>query len=259
MHVHDLGRFAGPSDGSQGLLADLIGQIGRHEFGQSLLHLSRRLVGAEHVTAFAASPGAIQTVVAENNGPRRVAGEVAEGYVRRHWHNDPATRLLRAHGHQDRRIIIDIDADDVEKGDYRRECYTAISLGHRLSVAESRGEGTMRLNFYRGKGEDFRDDDIDRIGRMADVLLALLWRHVETTARAAGDPEALFSARLVSLAPDLSDRERQVCALIALGVTSEGIGLRLDIGLNTVLTYRKRAYARLGISSQNELMRRLMM
>jgi len=57
----------------------------------------------------------------------------------------------------------------------------------------------------------------------------------------------------------LSDRERQVCALIALGVTSEGIGLRLAIGLNTVLTYRKRAYARLGISSQNELMRRVMM
>ncbi len=260
MHIHDLDRFTGLAGGSQGILASLIGLIGRNEFGQGLLHLSRCAVGADHVTAFAASAdGRIETVVAENGGPRQVAREVAERYVRRHWHNDPVTRLLSASAREDRRIIVDIDADDVGKGDYRHECYAAISLDHRLSVAESRGERTMRLNFYRGRGEDFRDEDIDRIGGMADMLLAMLWRHEETVARAADDPEALFNARLASLAPELSDRERQVCALIALGVTSEGIGLRLEIGLNTVLTYRKRAYARLGISSQNELMRRVMM
>lgn len=37
-----------------------------------------------------------------------------------------------------------------------------------------------------------------------------------------------------------------------------GIALELGAGINIVLTYRKRAYARLGISSQNELMRILM-
>jgi len=259
MHVHDLGRFAGAAGAAQGILAGLIGQIGRQDFGQGLLHLSRCAVGADHVTAFAASTGGrIETVVAENGGPRRVARAVAERYVRRHWHSDPVTRLLD--GRSDRRVIVDIDAADVEKGEYRHECYAAISLDHRLSVAESRGERTMRLNFYRGRGEDFRDEDIDRLGGMADMLLAMLWRHEEAApARSTEDPEALFNARLANVAPELSDRERQVCALIALGVTSEGIGLRLDIGLNTVLTYRKRAYARLGISSQNELMRRVMM
>lgn len=259
MHVHDLGRFAGAAGAAQGMLAGLIGKIGREDFGQGLLHLSRCAVGADHVTAFAASPGGrIETVVAENGGPRRVARGVAERYVRRHWHSDPVSRLLD--GRADRRIIVDIDAVDVEKGDYRRECYAAISLDHRLSVAESRGARTMRLNFYRGSGEDFRDEDIDRLGGMADMLLAMLWRHEEAAApRPTGDPEALFNARLAGVAPELSERERQVCALIALGVTSEGIGLRLAIGLNTVLTYRKRAYARLGISSQNELMRRVMM
>jgi LuxR family transcriptional regulator, activator of tox operons len=43
--------------------------------------------------------------------------------------------------------------------------------------------------------------------------------------------------------------------MIARGMTSEGIGLQLKIGLNTVHAYRKRAYMRLNISSQNELMR----
>lgn len=38
------------------------------------------------------------------------------------------------------------------------------------------------------------------------------------------------------------------------GKGSEAIALALGIGINTVLTYRKRAYARLG-TSHNELMR----
>jgi DNA-binding CsgD family transcriptional regulator len=56
------------------------------------------------------------------------------------------------------------------------------------------------------------------------------------------------------IAPDLPQREVQVCAGIALGLNSEAIGQTLGIGINTVLTYRKRAYARLQISSHNELL-----
>jgi DNA-binding CsgD family transcriptional regulator len=51
----------------------------------------------------------------------------------------------------------------------------------------------------------------------------------------------------------LTAREREVCERIVLGYTSIGIGLDLDIALSSVLTYRKRAYAKLGIGTQNEL------
>jgi len=64
--------------------------------------------------------------------------------------------------------------------------------------------------------------------------------------------------RLKTVAPELSPREIEVCIRIMLGVTSEGIGIDLGISRNTVLTYRKRAYARLNISSQNQLFRLLM-
>jgi len=46
--------------------------------------------------------------------------------------------------------------------------------------------------------------------------------------------------------------------LIASGLSSHVIALELGISINTVLTYRKRAYARLDISSQNELMQLLL-
>ena len=59
--------------------------------------------------------------------------------------------------------------------------------------------------------------------------------------------------RLTRIETNLTQREKEVCARILLGMSSEGIGLDLGIKMQSVLTYRKRAYARLNISSQNEL------
>ena len=63
--------------------------------------------------------------------------------------------------------------------------------------------------------------------------------------------------RLRAVAPQLTGQEAEVCLRILLGITSEGIGIDLGISRNTVLTYRKRAYARLNISSQHQLFRML--
>lgn len=46
---------------------------------------------------------------------------------------------------------------------------------------------------------------------------------------------------------DLTEREQQVCFRILLGYSSEAIGLHLGITTNTALTYRRIAYAKLGV------------
>ena len=56
-------------------------------------------------------------------------------------------------------------------------------------------------------------------------------------------------APLASLTP----REQDVCRRILAGYSSEAISQALGISLHSTLTYRKRAYERLGISSQSEL------
>lgn len=53
--------------------------------------------------------------------------------------------------------------------------------------------------------------------------------------------------------PQLPPRERQVCARAAIGMSVEGTALDLDIGQASVMTYRKRAYGRLGVTSPFEL------
>ena len=52
----------------------------------------------------------------------------------------------------------------------------------------------------------------------------------------------------------LPRREVEVCALILFGVSTMGIASRLNIGEETVKTYRKRAYQRLGKATQRELL-----
>jgi DNA-binding CsgD family transcriptional regulator len=62
-----------------------------------------------------------------------------------------------------------------------------------------------------------------------------------------------YRRRLLALDRGLTARELDVCSRSLLGMTAEGTALDLDIKISSVVTYRKRAYARLGISSQAEL------
>jgi DNA-binding CsgD family transcriptional regulator len=59
--------------------------------------------------------------------------------------------------------------------------------------------------------------------------------------------------RLKAACPILSGRERSVCARTVAGVTAEGIAIDLGIKQSSVLTYRRRAYERLNISTAHQL------
>jgi len=68
----------------------------------------------------------------------------------------------------------------------------------------------------------------------------------------------MFRRRLAALECGMTPRELDVCARTLIGMTAEGIALDLNVKKSSVSTYRKRAYARLGISSQSQLYRLLM-
>jgi DNA-binding CsgD family transcriptional regulator len=64
-----------------------------------------------------------------------------------------------------------------------------------------------------------------------------------------------YRRRLLLLDRGLTARELDVVVRALYGLTAEGTALDLDIKTSSVITYRKRAYERLGISSLNELFR----
>ena len=59
--------------------------------------------------------------------------------------------------------------------------------------------------------------------------------------------------RCLSESTGLPPREVEVCARVLFGLTSAGIAVDLYLCENTVKTYRKRAYHRLAVGSEREL------
>jgi DNA-binding CsgD family transcriptional regulator len=109
-----------------------------------------------------------------------------------------------------------------------------------------------------GQREVLSDSEIEGLRAIADLLIALIARHVDLSLSRPNLTPALTSLEeiynCVVAATDLSRREGEVCARILYGLSSCGIALDLGIGKESVMTYRKRAYQRLGIGSQRELL-----
>lgn len=106
--------------------------------------------------------------------------------------------------------------------------------------------------------ERISDGQMDHLRELADLLISLVVQHVELLVRKPNLTPALTSLgeiqECITSATDLSRREGEVCARILYGYSSCGIALDLGIGKETVMTYRKRSYQRLGIGSQRELL-----
>jgi DNA-binding CsgD family transcriptional regulator len=132
--------------------------------------------------------------------------------------------------------------------------FAAVSLGECISLWLPGATVRYKVTLYRQRERGgFGAREIDGAASLAE-LLALLHKHDHLAQR----PCNTFSSHVDAIertAPALPRRAAEVCAGIALGMTSEAIGLRLGIKINTVRTHRKRAYAHLRISSQNEIVK----
>lgn len=236
----------------------VIEAVGTSSFDRELYRVAHEISQCQTMTAFAHRfDGPPQILAAANEGPLPVAWQVGATYLRRYWELDPIYVMSEQDVRSAPAIAVRVSPRDIAHSAYRYDCFTAQNVIDRLSVLRYRSGTTMRLNFYRARSMGrFSDGAIDAIMRNTDMIAALVARHQTFGAASSGcnDPEAI-ACRLLVVAPSMPERERQVCAGIVRGLSSEAIALALSISVNTVLTYRKRAYTRLNISSQNELMR----
>jgi DNA-binding CsgD family transcriptional regulator len=254
MQVLKLSDVRKSNDPLRAEIARLIAVVDTPRFEAELFEVAHGALNCAHVTAFVAnSETRPRLVLAANVGDEPVARMLSDKYISRYWDLDPANRAPL--GPQDEsvalRVVTDTDIDDYF---YRRDCYTALQICERVSLVQRRGRDVYRLNFYAaGPNGRFAAPVYDHLMESGDLLMSLLMKS-DTAAVADATPES-FTRRLRLIAPAIPQREAEVCTAIMLGMTSEAIALKLGISVNTVLTYRKRAYTRLNISCQNELMR----
>ena len=113
------------------------------------------------------------------------------------------------------------------------------------------------LGIYRDiSGGGFSDGELARIAAVEPALGAIFRKYWASASGAqASPPDSRVDDAFAGFGEEiLSDRERQVMRMILHGHSSESICFNLGISLGTVKTHRKHAYAKLGISSQSELL-----
>lgn len=238
------------------LLCDLIDALGTLRFEDSMLGLAQHAFRCTHLSAFSMSRiRPPRLLIAANEGKNPSARRIASKYMQEYWPLDPANRIIAAEPHVTRGATIRMSSQEVENPLYQRDCYLSASLVDRVSIVKCQADEIVRLNFYRSETQGrFTDADIHIISQVANVLVQTLNKHDKIRpALNNEDRYQQYCGRLAITAPYLTKREIQVCAEIVRGVSSEGIASSLGLSINTILTHRRRAYAKLGISSQNEL------
>lgn len=119
--------------------------------------------------------------------------------------------------------------------DYRRIFFDAPGLVEKTTLLAASDRLRLCLNLYQtGAGMVPVDDDLARI---AGRLVLMHFSQMLDT----GDPAPLAV---------LSERERHVCLGILSGKKTELIADELGVAPSTVITYRKRAYQKLGITTR---------
>ena len=113
------------------------------------------------------------------------------------------------------------------------------------------------LGIYRDLASGgFSDGELSRIAAVEPVLGAIFRKYWAAAAESkASPPDSRVDDAFASFGEEiLTNRECEVVRMILHGHSSESICFNLDISLGTVKSHRKNAYAKLGITSQSELL-----
>lgn len=252
-------------------LGDLVSVIGSREFGRRFYAVFKQLLDVEECTVFSfPDPSHPQSLIVAGNCEEELhmARRLAKDYVDGGFLYDP--NVKRSTPRQGVDIYV-MDADTIQDASYREHFYEMPHVSHELVVLGNTKGTLYYTSFYRKKArQQFGVHEVGVASSLAGFMIKALHRHSELV-RSAGQDEFRFvqpadvpSQRraktldhlkdvLVSGPHKLSNREAEICACIVLGFSTEAISLNCAISVNTVATHRKRAYAKLGISSQNEL------
>jgi DNA-binding CsgD family transcriptional regulator len=146
-------------------------------------------------------------------------------------------------------------SDDIAHEGYRAACYSDPNVCDRLSLLVQPAEHIwLSVNLYRDRMHaEFQPQEIALVEALAPLIGHAAKHHYALHGQSQLGIPQLMLARLRSLCPALAKRELDVVRGVLEGYTAAEIAEVLGIKPASVVTYQKRAYQRLGISSQRQL------
>lgn len=239
------------------MLGDLIAAIGMTAFPTCLLDTMRTLAGVELCSVFLRDGSEhIELIFVHGELPARPGFPLraSHAYARTYWRSDRQLARL-THAPAGVPVVVSRRARDIADPAYRAACYDRGGVIERVSIL-SPGRPCLTINGYRtAGGAPFARQEVERLDLHAGLLIAALRQHLRAspTFDCALD-EATLAGKLVTLEYGLSTREAEVVAALILGETQDRIAAAKQLSPTTIITYRRRAYGKLGVTSRRDLM-----
>jgi DNA-binding CsgD family transcriptional regulator len=229
--------------------------IGRPEFPRALMSSLRRVADVDHCMVFSFdASGAARCRL--DLGAIPTGSELGEAYSGHFHTSDPNRDVMFAPRARQAPIVLPTFAGRMYSRGYRKFFFEDSGIVDKFATAIWVDATCYYVNFYRiAASGGFNRPQVDRLRRLAPAVGAAVARHLDATAPGQS-PRTPGLGELFATSPALAAltaREREVCLRILSGQSSEAISADLGISIHSTLTYRRRAYQRLGISSQNEL------
>lgn len=217
-------------------------------FAEKLLEMAHGLAGVAEVFGYrvdeAGGPRKLISCSDHGESPDRV-----QAWSRRFHRSDPV-RSARLHTPVGSGFRRRVDVDEIELGEYRRLCFERPRFAEKVCYGWRLPDSTIVLTFYQRSSDP---DSVARLDSLAQIAMTGLSRLAVPPP--AGPALAEEIERRIALAhPILTPRERAVISRTLTGQTARETGIELGVGPGTVMTYRQRAYQKLGCSRASELL-----
>ena len=180
--------------------------------------------------------------------------DIFPAYRRWYLRQDPVWDACNAAPRRGDVAVQTVRPADIPGGDFRRRIFDEPGIVERVSVVQRGADGWRGMNVARHASDGvFSQGEIHSLVGLACLVLPMiaLIRARQPDVAHLTVPE--LEERFAGHCEALTLRERQVCARAAVGMGVEATATELGIGNSSVLTYRQRAYQRLGVASPIEL------
>ena len=232
----------------------LLGSLGNRGFGGAVRDCVEALTaGARRIYLFeATSPD--EDALRYYHCEPQIAG-LLPAYAQHYKRLDPIREIYGNAIRTGTMALQRIKPSDIRSAAFRRRFFDEPGIVERVSLVQRSKNGWRGMNLARHSSEgtlsDRELDNIVGLARLALPMLPVSSSHcVSTAVLSAAQLEERFGNRCAGL----THRERQVCARAALGMSVEATAIELGIAKTSVVTFRQRAYRRLGVTSPYELL-----
>lgn len=231
----------------------LLGAIGTDRFGSTVRDAIVQVIsGARRVYLFEASDRIDHRLHYYSCEPG--LEQLLPLYTRTYLALDPVGDAYRAAPRVRDTICQRILPSDIASHGFRRRFFDEPGIVERISIVQRAADAWRVLSVSRHRSDGYvADRDLHALIDLAALALPMLPLNRGGPRR--GPPVTILQLedRFAAHHPQLTMRERQACARAAIGMTVEATARDLGIARTSVLTYRQRAYRRLGVTSPHQL------